>query len=386
MTNHTHSLPVYCDPQKRHDFLLLFDVTDGNPNGDPDGGNLPRTDAETAQGLVTDVALKRKIRNYVATYAEFEATEEEAKRLKIFVEHRGVLNEQIRKAYVAEGIPVGSTVKNPVKDGKVLEGLRQLKDELPDAFTFTDSDEEADEVTATLAYSGELSEDELQEFYSKETVAEHLKQNKALAAFLKDVVKKAGKPAKDRDNAEKARRWMCANFYDVRMFGAVMSTGLNAGQVRGPMQLTFGRSLDPILPTDLSITRVAVTDVKDREKLQTMGRKAMIPYGLYRSYGFFSPYLAAQTGVTAEDLQLFWNALVGMWDHDRSASRGMMALRGLYIFTHDNKLGRAPAHKLFESIHIELKDKVLPPRKFEDYCVTVREDSLPEGVTLTCLA
>ncbi len=388
MSHSTSDLPVYCDPQKRHDFLLLFDVTDGNPNGDPDGGNLPRTDAETSQGLVTDVALKRKIRNYVATYAEYEATEEEAQRLKIFVEHRGVLNDQIRRAYVAEKIPVGTAAKELVKDATVLAGLRQLEQLslLPSAFTLTEgSEEDADEVEPTLEYSGELSEEELDEFYKTESVAELLKQNKALGKFIKDLVKKAGKPAKDYKNAKKAQAWMCANFYDVRMFGAVMSTGLNAGQVRGPMQLTFGRSLDPILPTDLSITRVAVTDAKDRQKLQTMGRKAIIPYGLYRSYGFFSPYLAAQTGVSASDLQLFWQALLGMWDHDRSASRGMMALRGLYIFTHDNRLGRAPAHQLFERIRVTLKDKSLPPRKFEDYDVGVEATDLPAGITLTCL-
>ncbi|MCH9056803.1 type I-C CRISPR-associated protein Cas7/Csd2 [Synechococcus sp. PCC 6716] len=382
MTSHGSDVPVYCDPQKRHDFVLLFDVTDGNPNGDPDGGNLPRTDAETAQGLVTDVALKRKIRNYVATYAEYEATEAEAQRLKIFVEHRGVLNDHIRRAYVAENIPVGTSAKAPVKEATVLAGLRELQSYLPSAFTLTDSDEEE----PTLEYSGELSEQELKEFYETETVAELFKQNKELAKLIKDLVKKAGKPAKNYDNAKKAQAWMCANFYDVRMFGAVMSTGLNAGQVRGPMQLTFGRSLDPILPTDLSITRVAVTDKKDREKLQTMGRKAIIPYGLYRSYGFFSPYLADQTGVNASDLKLFWDALLGMWDHDRSASRGMMALRGLYVFTHDNKLGRAPAHQLFERIQVELRDKGLPPRKFEDYNVVVDDSSLPEGITLTSLA
>jgi CRISPR-associated protein Csd2 len=178
---------------------------------------------------------------------------------------------------------------------------------------------------------------------------------------------------------------MCENFYDVRMFGAVMSTGLNAGQVRGSMQITFARSLDPVLPQDLAITRMAVTDEKDREKMQTIGRKTFIPYGLYMAHGFFSPYLAESTGVTEFDLKLFWEALVNMWDLDRSASRGMMAPRGLYVFSHENKLGNAPAHKLFERIKPELEEAGSVPRKFSDYTITVDEVDLPSGITLTRL-
>jgi CRISPR-associated protein Csd2 len=378
----THHL----NPAYRHDFVLLFDVIDGNPNGDPDGGNMPRTDVETSQGLVTDVALKRKIRNYVATYAEYEvASEAEAARLKIFVEHHGVLNEQIRKAYVAEGIAVGKSAKEIVKEEKVLASLRELKNYLPGSFTFVDNDEDSGEVDATLEYSGELSEDELKEFYNLDAVSELFTQNKALSKFVKDLVKKAGKPEKNRANAEKAKHWMCQNFYDVRMFGAVMSTGLNAGQVRGPMQLTFSRSIDPVQPTDLAVTRVAVTDIKDREKLQTIGRKTMIPYGLYKGHGFFSPHLAQQTGVTQADLELFWEALVKMWEVDRSASRGMMAPRGLYIFSHESKLGNAPAHKLFERLTVSLKPEVAVPRQFADYAVAINDADLPAGVHLTRL-
>jgi CRISPR-associated protein Csd2 len=168
----------------------------------------------------------------------------------------------------------------------------------------------------------------------------------------------------------------------VRMFGAVMSTGLNAGQVRGPVQLTFARSFDPVLPQDLAVTRVAVTDAKDAEKLQTIGRKTLIPYGLYMTRGFYSPSLAAQTGVTKKDLEIFWEALVKMWDFDRSASRGMMAPRGLYIFSHESKLGNAPAHKLFERIQVELKSEINVPRKFADYNVTVNKSEMPQGVHL----
>lgn len=379
-------MTIHLNPNVRHDFVLLFDVVDGNPNGDPDGGNMPRTDVETSQGLVTDVALKRKVRNYISTYAEYETEgDKESARLKIFVEHRGVLNDQIRRAYIEEGIPVGKSAKELVVNGSILNGLRDLGSNLPRAFTFIDNDEDSGEVDATLEYSGELSDDELKEFYSHDEVDELFKQNKPLSKFIKDLVKKAGKPAKNRDNAEKAQKWMCQNFYDVRMFGAVMSTGLNAGQVRGPMQLTFARSIDPVQPLDLAITRVAVTDAKDREKLQTIGRKTMIPYGLYRGYGFYSPHLASQTGVDSKDLELFWDALVKMWDFDRSASRGMMAPRGLYVFSHDNKLGRAPAHQLFEQIQIKLNDEVSTPRHFADYTVTLNEADLPSGITLTRL-
>ena len=377
----THHL----NPNYRHDFLLLFDVIDGNPNGDPDGGNMPRTDAETSQGLVTDVCLKRKIRNYVATYAELEAEETEKNRLKIFVEHHSVLNEKIREAYLAEGIPVGKSATKVIDDEKVLEGIRELQVDLPNAFTFTDNDEDSGEVDATLEYSGELSDDEIKEFYEREEVAELFKQNKKLSKFVKDLVKKADKPDKNRANAEKAQKWMCANFYDIRMFGAVLSTGLNAGQVRGAMQLTFGRSFDPVQPQDLAVTRVAVTDVKDREKLQTIGRKTLIPYGLYKSHGFYSPAFAAKTGVTEADLELFWQALIQMWDLDRSASRGMMSPQGLYVFSHESKLGNAPAHKLFERIQVKLKPEVSTPRKFSDYQVTVDEENLPEKVHLTKL-
>lgn len=377
-------MTYHLNPNYRHDFVLLFDVTDGNPNGDPDGGNMPRTDAETSQGLVTDVCLKRKIRNYVATYAEYEAAETEKNRLKIFVEHHSVLNDKIREAYIAEGIPVGKSATK-VEDEEILAGIRELSAYLPTAFTFIDNDEDSGEVDAALEYSGELSDDEIKEWYAREEVAELFKQNKKLSEFVKDLVKKAGKPDKNKDNAQKAQKWMCANFYDIRMFGAVLSTGLNAGQVRGAMQLTFGRSFHPVQAQDLAITRVAVTDAKDREKLQTIGRKTLIPYGLYQSYGFYSPAFAAKTGVTEADLDLFWKALIQMWELDRSASRGMMSPQGLYVFSHESKLGNAPAHKLFERIKVELKSDVTTPRKFSDYQVTIDEDNLPEKVHLTKL-
>ena len=372
----------YLNPKARHDFVLIFDVTDGNPNGDPDGGNMPRTDPETSHGLVTDVCIKRKVRNYVATYAEHEASEEDSTRLKIFVEHHGVLNEKIRDAYVGQSIPVGKPSKVSVpKD--VLEDIREISSYLPSAFIFEDGDnDDADEVGPTLGYSGELSKEEMAEALMLDTIAEKCNQNKKLKKFIADLVNKSGKPDKSKANADKAKVWMCENFYDVRMFGAVMSTGLNAGQVRGPMQLTFARSADPVQPQDMAVTRVAVTDSKDKEKLQTIGRKTLVPYGLYVARGFYSPYLAEQTGVTESDLALFWQALVNMWDFDRSASRGMMAPRGLYVFSHESKLGNAPAHKLFERVDVALKVEGTVPRQFDDYVVTVKDEALPTGITL----
>lgn len=369
-------MSVHINPKRRHDFVLLFDCQDGNPNGDPDAGNLPRTDPETMQGLVTDVAIKRKIRNYVAMVADELDSKDE---LKIFVEHHGVLNNQIRRAYKALKIPVGNPVSETVKEADIVTKLRELV--LPEGFTFKDSEDDAEDVVPILSYSGELSESELKN--ALDSLAEDL--DKKTRKFLMDTAKKSGKPDKNRDNVDKARDWMCQNFFDVRMFGAVMGTGLNAGQVRGAVQITFARSVDPISPQDLAITRVAVTKEEEREKLQTIGRKTLIPYGLYVAHGFYSSHLAEQTHITQSDLELFWEALVKMWDFDRSASRGMMAPRGLYVFSHESKLGNAPAHKLFDRIQVKLKVEGSIPRHFSDYTVTVDDENLPQGVTLTRL-
>jgi CRISPR-associated protein Csd2 len=293
---------IYSEPAKRHDFVLLFDVTDGNPNGDPDAGNLPRVDPETMQGIVTDVCLKRKVRNWV------DATRGTDARCKIFVQNRGYLVDHKKRAYEA-------------------------------------------------------------------------------------VQAKKG----DDSKQDAAQQWMCQNYYDVRMFGAVLvgkkGEGYNCGQVRGPVQLTFSRSIDPVVPLDLSITRVALENHGDKpaesddEKASTgtMGRKALLPYGLYRGYGFFTPHFAKKTGVTADDLALFWEAIQQMWTIDRSAARGLMALRGLYIFSHDTPVGEAPAQHLFDLITIRRKDGVGAPRAFGDYEVTVDEKDVPKGVSLTRL-
>jgi len=294
------------DPAKRHDFVLLFDVTDGNPNGDPDAGNLPRLDPETMQGLVTDVCLKRKVRNYVDALRGTEA------RFKIYVQNKEALNALHKRAYADLGIKSTGTKQK-------------------------------------------------------------------------------------REDVNKTRDWMCKNFFDVRAFGAVMTTEVNCGQVRGPMQLTFARSIDQVIPQDISITRIAITRESDIEtivgegeesavggKVTEMGRKALVPYGLYRSHGFFNPLLAAQTGMNAQDLEIFWEALQKMWELDRSASRGMMACRGIYIFTHESPYGNARAHALFERVKVGKRDSAAVPRSFHDYAVTVSDD-LPAGITLTRL-
>ncbi|MEC4747656.1 type I-C CRISPR-associated protein Cas7/Csd2 [Methylomicrobium sp. Wu6] len=309
--------------ENRYEFLFLFDCENGNPNGDPDAGNAPRIDPEDMYGLVSDVALKRRIRNYVQIAKNNERPD------AIFIEHATNLNRPIAESH--------------------------------------------------LQANGEIPE--------------------------------KGKASKDK--VRLARDWMCKNFYDVRTFGAVMSTGANAGQVRGAVQFSFARSLDKVLPLDISVTRMAVTeDVKaakslddfqkwEREQpedqLRTMGRKNLIPYGLYAAKGFISANLAQDTGFSETDLELLWEALLNMYDHDRSASKGMMSCRGLYIFKHvgtdtdleqrkkQAMLGCAPAHKLLDLgsiVAINKREGVDTPRKFADYEVTVHKDRLPAGVEL----
>lgn len=284
----------------RYEFVYLFDVTNGNPNGDPDAGNLPRLDPETNQGLVTDVCLKRKIRNYVA----LEKSDTEGKPepgYVIYMQEKSVLNNQHKQAYSALGIEP-----------------------------------------------------------------------------------EAKKLPKDEAKAHELTRWMCANFFDVRTFGAVMTTEVNAGQVRGPVQLAFASSIDPVIPLEVSITRMAVTNEKDLEKERTMGRKHIIPYGLYRAHGFISAKLAERTGFSEDDLALLWRALTNMFEHDRSAARGEMAARKLIVFKHDHPMGNAPAHKLFELVKVVRTngEADTPARSFADYQVSIDQDGLPAGVTV----
>lgn len=292
--------------EKRYDFVYLFDVKDGNPNGDPDAGNLPRVDPETGHGLVTDVCLKRKIRNFVGLYKG------ERPPFEIYVKERAVLNSQHARAYE-------------------FHKLKSVKKNLP----------------------------------------------------------------KEAEDARKVTSWMCDNFYDVRTFGAVMSTEVNCGQVRGPAQLTFGRSVEPVVSLEHTVTRCAVTTEKEAKDQaggnRTMGRKFSVPYGLYRTHGYLNAHLAAQTGFdrNGEDLELLWMAFAQMFEADRSASRGEMAGQALVVFEHDSALGNAPAHKLFERVRITRTSSSdggdlasQPARSFSDYELNVDEADLPSGVSV----
>lgn len=286
--------------KNRYEFVILFDVENGNPNGDPDAGNMPRIDPETGYGLITDVCLKRKIRNYVETVKE---------------------NEAGYKIYIKDNVPLNR------------------------------SDAEACEYLGVDP------------------------------AKLKETKKK------DASLDEKIRDFMCSNFFDIRTFGAVMTTfvkgALNCGQVRGPVQLGFARSIDPIMPQEVTITRIAITTEADAEKKGTeMGRKYIVPYGLYRAEGYISANLARKTtGFSDEDLELLWQAILNMFEHDHSAARGKMAVRKLIIFKHDSELGNAPAYKLFELVKAQCKADVISPRAYTDYEVSVDETNLPTGVT-----
>jgi CRISPR-associated protein Csd2 len=295
--------------KNRYDFVILFDVQDGNPNGDPDAGNLPRVDPETSQGLVSDVCLKRKVRNYVSLAKPGEAGYD------IFIKEKAILNLTIAEGYKKAGIDLEKEPKD-AKDGK----------------------------------------------------------------------KRNSKGEAQGSEVDQGRRQMCKDFFDIRTFGAVMSTGANAGQVRGPVQVTFSRSIDPVITLEHSITRMAVATEKEAEKQggdnRTMGRKYTIPYGLYQGQGFISPQLARQTGFSTADLELFWESLTGMFELDRSAARGLMATRKLIIFQHESELGSAPAHQLIERVKVGRLDKNRPARSFSDYQVNILRDGLPKGITI----
>lgn len=285
--------------QNRYEFVYFFDVTNGNPNGDPDAGNMPRLDPESSRGLVTDVCLKRKIRNYI------EITEENQPGYDIYVKEKSILNLQNKKAYDALGIKPESK-------------------KLP----------------------------------------------------------------KDEAKARELTQWMCANFFDVRTFGAVMTTEVNSGQVRGPVQIAFAQSIDPIIPLEVSITRMAVTSEKESEKQdggnRTMGRKHIVPYGLYRVHGFISAKLAERTGFSDADVEKIWQALANMFEHDRSAARGEMTARKLIVFKHESAMGNAPAHVLFDKVKVSRVDGEAdtPARSYANYQVTI-DKNLPQGVSVS---
>ena len=293
----------------RYEFVYLFDVENGNPNGDPDAGNMPRIDPESGHGLVTDVCLKRKIRNYVLLKNNNQSPYE------IYVKEKAILNDVHERAHQAIGVQVT-----------------------------TDKDGDAADKNLKKGRKGE------------------------------------------KEDVEKARLWMCQNFYDVRTFGAVMSTGVNCGQVRGPVQINFARSVDMIFPNEISITRMAVATQKEAENQKgdnhTMGRKHIVPYGLYRAEGYVSAKMAENTSFVDKDLDLLWESLTNMFEHDRSASRGKMVARKLFVFKHDSSLGNAPAHTLFDKIKIARKNTTAtPPRSFDEYLITI-DGNMPKGVGL----
>lgn len=294
--------------KNRYEFVVLFDVENGNPNGDPDSGNMPRIDPESGLGLVTDVCLKRKIRNYV------ETVKEDAKGYKIYIKEDVPLNRSDREACESLGI-------TETEDKKVTEALKKLK-------------------------------------------------------------------KSDKDVDIKLRDYMCDNFYDIRTFGAVMTTfvkaSLNCGQVRGPVQLGFARSIDPIVSQEVTITRVAITTEKDAENKSTeMGRKNIVPYGLYRVEGYISANLARKvTGFSEEDLDLLWEAIINMFENDHSAARGKMAVRELIVFEHSKELGDCPAYKLFDAVEVRKKEEIEYPRKYQDYTVQIHEEMIPDSVEM----
>ena len=278
---------------KRYEFVLFFEVENGNPNGDPDAGNMPRIDPETSHGLVTDVCLKRKVRNYV------DLVQKDKNKFDIYVRENAVLNNTNGEAY------------------------------------------------------------------------KHL-----------EIKPESKKLPKDADQAKAVVKYMCDRFYDIRAFGAVMTTEINCGQVRGPIQFSFAKSMDPIIPQEITITRMAVTNEKDAEKERTMGRKHIVPYALYRAEGYISASLAQKTGFSEYDLELFWDSLMNMYEHDHSAARGKMSSRKLIIFEHATELGNAPAHRLFELVTVSRKDVIKPARAFADYSISIDHANKPVSVTI----
>ena len=345
----------------RYEFVLLFDVKDGNPNGDPDAGNLPRLDTETGQGLVTDVSIKRKIRNYVGIV---KATADGAFQpgFDIYIKEKTVLGRAHFDAFTKLGINLGQDATEVIPE-ELLEQIAKLT--LPDGMDRETDDEDRPILRLSAVLDKEEAKDWLREVESPKSVKDFISK------ALKNV--KARKPK--QEETEHGRIQMCADFYDIRTFGAVLSlkTAPNCGQVRGPVQLTFARSLDPIVTLEHSITRCAVATEAESTKQsgdnRTMGRKFTVPYGLYRAHGFISAHFAAQTQFGEDDLKLLWDALTTMFDHDLSAARGEMATRGLYVFKHDSHLGNAPAHKLFDLIRVERKDKNTPARSIADYAL-----------------
>lgn len=361
--------------KNRYDFALLFDVTDGNPNGDPDAGNLPRVDAETGMGLVTDVCLKRKVRNFIHIVKGAE------KPFDIYVKEKAVLGRAHVEAFKELGIELGEGGKKEIPE-EFVDLISEIG--LPEGLSISEEENEDGEIQSFLNVSFDFDKKLLADYWKDNK--EFVKDNKEIKLLIDNLSKSVKSRKPKADETERGRKWMCDNFYDIRTFGAVLSlkSAPNCGQVRGPIQFTFGRSVDPVVALEHSITRMAVATEAEAEKQggdnRTMGRKFTVPYGLYFSKGFISAHLAAQTGFNDADLQLFWEALKNMFDHDHSAARGMMSTRKLIVFKHSTALGNAPAHQLFDAIKIEKNDKSKPARSFNDYSVTIDKTSIPQGV------
>lgn len=360
--------------KNRYDFVLLFDVKDGNPNGDPDAGNLPRLDPQTGQGLVTDVCIKRKIRNYIGiTKHKEDGAYEDG--FDIYVKEKAVLGRAHFVAFEKLGITLGQDATELIPD-ELSAAFDELT--LPDGIE-VETDEEGRSV---LKLSAVLDKKEAQAWLKDVNPAKSVKD--FISKALKNV--KARKPK--QEESDQGRGQMCKDFYDIRTFGAVLSlkTAPNCGQVRGPVQMTFARSIDPIVTQEHSITRCAVATEAEAEKQggdnRTMGRKFTVPYGLYRAHGFISAHLAGQTKFDEKDLELLWEALQNMFEHDHSAARGQMAAQGLYVFKHDSPLGNAPAHALFDRLQVKPKDEGAVARSFDAYSVLFDGQNLTAGQTI----
>ena len=348
--------------KNRIDFVYIFDVQDGNPNGDPEAGNLPRVDAESRKGLVTDVCLKRKVRNYVQIAKEGDPNYD------IYVKEKAVLGRSHKEAFKSLGITLGEESKIRLSENAYS---KELEENLCEGLTL-----EEDEEGELLVLAADAEKDEIKKWIRTANLPKDIQKS------INEALKKTRKQTSEDTNM--GNRWMCNHFYDIRTFGAVMSlkSAPNCGQVRGPVQLTFARSVDPITPAEHSITRMAVATEKEAEKQsgdnRTMGRKATVPYGLYLCHGFISANLAKQTGFSEEDLELFFEALKNMFDVDRSAARGLMSAQKLIVFRHESALGNAPANKLFDLVKVE-KCTQSAPRSFADYKVTPVEE-IREGL------
>lgn len=340
------------DPiENRYEFIYLFDVKNGNPNGDPDAGNLPRMDPETSHGIVTDVCLKRKVRNYV------DFVKKNISPYEIHVREGAFLSEHHKRAHKA-------------LDNEKL--FVHIPSDLIEEF------KEYQNYPEGLGFENECVYLQLNANIDK--AKKEVEKRKDISDAAKAKLKELFVDSKERI----AKRWMCKNFFDVRTFGAVMSTGdKKCGQVRGPVQLSFSRSIDPIIGLDIAMFRTAAVAVDKPEDKGLGARKAIVPYALYRTHGFISAPLARQTGFSEEDLELLWNALLNMFDHDHSAARGEMTAQKLIVFKHESELGNAPANKLFDLVRVERTENTdLPPRSFSDYKVIINSDAVPEKVSL----